>query len=215
MSRDFWDKNAEPWRQAIQSRLIESRKITNPAIIQEIVCRQPRSVLDLGCGEGWIASQLVPEGIQYTGFDFSSKLIEIAKRSYPNASFESLSYDDLIQERWKKPNLFDLVVFNFSLFDEDLRPILRKASTYMKSSGSILVQTLHPCFTLSPYVDGWKTEDFKSFPIPFDGTMPWYGRTLESWSKTFSESGLKLEKISEPLNPATQIPVSLIFALAL
>jgi len=44
------------------------------------------SVLDLGCGNGRYYEYMAP-GVKYTGIDFSEKLIELAKKRYPQASF--------------------------------------------------------------------------------------------------------------------------------
>jgi 2-polyprenyl-3-methyl-5-hydroxy-6-metoxy-1,4-benzoquinol methylase len=213
-NKNFWEKNAQPWNRAIQSHLIESRKVTNPAIVKAITRHKPASVLDLGCGEGWIASQVLPLGIQYTGLDFSLKLIELARKSHPTGAFEPIGYDELIQGDWKSPLLYDVAVFNFSLFDENLLPLLRKVASVLKPHGAMIIQTLHPKTTLDPYQDGWRIEDFKTFPIPFEGTMRWYGRRLESWEKLFFESGLKIQETIEPLSPETKKPLSIIFSLA-
>jgi 2-polyprenyl-3-methyl-5-hydroxy-6-metoxy-1,4-benzoquinol methylase len=229
MGKEFWEKNAEPWTDAIESHRIESRKVTNPAIVDAIIRRKPASVLDLGCGEGWIASELLHQGIEYSGLDFSSKLIELAQVRHPNASFEAIGYDEIIRGEWrgdwrgnwKTPHEFDLVVFNFSLFDENITPLLRKVSSFIKPSGAILIQTLHPRTALDPYEDGWKTEDFKTFPTSlrgqcsFQGVIHWYGRTLESWEKVFSQSGLKIREMTEPLDPQTNKPLSIIFVLGI
>jgi 2-polyprenyl-3-methyl-5-hydroxy-6-metoxy-1,4-benzoquinol methylase len=154
MAKEFWEKNAEPWAHAIQSHHLESRKVTNPAVIHAIAQEKPASVLDLGCGEGWIAAQLSPKGIEYTGLDFSEKLIEFARGQTPQATFEAVGYDEMIQGEWKSPSAFDLAVFNFSLFDENITPLLRKVASFIKPSGVILIQTLHPRAALSPYEDG-------------------------------------------------------------
>jgi hypothetical protein len=154
------------------------------------------------------------KGIQYLGIDFSASLIDTARRAQPGAKFETISYDDLVQGRWKAPHAFDVVVFNFSLFEEDLRPILRRASTFLSPTGAILIQTLHPSL-LNPYQDGWRTEDFKSFPVPFVGTMRWYGRTQDSWLRLLSECGLKVIETIEPLDPVSKAPLSVLFVLSL
>jgi 2-polyprenyl-3-methyl-5-hydroxy-6-metoxy-1,4-benzoquinol methylase len=183
MSKDFWEKNAHPWNHAIQSHLVESRKITNPAIVEEILKQNVSSVLDMGCGEGWIASQILPLGIKYYGLDFSQKLIGFAKGSHADGVFEHVGYQEVVQGKWENPIAFDLAVFNFSLFDEDVSPLLAKVASFIQPHGSILIQTLHPRAALDPYEDGWRTEDFKTFPVPFEGTMRWYGRTFESWEQ--------------------------------
>jgi len=43
-------------------------------------------VLDLGCGYGVLVEDM-PEGAQYIGVDFSSNLLEIARKYYPAADF--------------------------------------------------------------------------------------------------------------------------------
>jgi SAM-dependent methyltransferase len=212
MNQAFWNKNAATWAKAVQGRLIESRKVTLPAVVAAIARRQPRQVLDLGCGEGCIAGELLPRGIRYVGLDFSSALLEVARRTHPGATFEVASYAEMIADTggWRGDERFDLAVFNFALFDEDLRPILRKVRSFLAPGGAIVIQTLHPCFALTPYQDGWQTEDFKAFPLPFDGTMPWFGRTLGSWVAQLADAGLKLVAFDEPLSPATQKPCAMI-----
>lgn len=80
--------------------------------------------------------------------------------------------------------------------------------------GATLIQTLHPCFALSPYRDGWQSEDFKALAtaIPFQGAMPWYARTLSSWTRVVRESGLQIEAIHEPSAVDTR-PASMILVL--
>jgi len=45
-------------------------------------------VLDLGCGNGRLLQIFKEIDIDYTGVDSSEKLIEIAKKTYPNTKFE-------------------------------------------------------------------------------------------------------------------------------
>lgn len=46
-------------------------------------------VLDLGCGSGRLLGMLKDKRINYIGFDASEKLIEIAKKNYPEADFRT------------------------------------------------------------------------------------------------------------------------------
>ena len=56
---ESWEKNARLWTDAVRKGQIESRrKVTNQAIVDAILCRSPRSVLDIGCGEGWRGREL-------------------------------------------------------------------------------------------------------------------------------------------------------------
>jgi 2-polyprenyl-3-methyl-5-hydroxy-6-metoxy-1,4-benzoquinol methylase len=52
-------------------------------------------VLDLGCGNGYVASRIAGQGHSVTGVDVSSDGIEIARASFPGISYHLCSvYDD-------------------------------------------------------------------------------------------------------------------------
>ncbi|MDR3607229.1 MAG: class I SAM-dependent methyltransferase [Oligoflexia bacterium] len=219
MSQEFWEQNAETWTELIRAQAISSRAITGPAIVEQILRRNLRSVLDIGCGEGWLASQLLPRQIDYLGVDGSVGLIENAEREHPGY-FQPASYEQITRGEWKSEKSFDGIVFNFSLLDEKIEDLLKAAAGFLNPARFLnpervlLIQTLHPFFALPHYQDGEQIEDFKSMPLPFAGTMPWYGRTMGSWSKVFKNSGLLIEEIIEPRDPKKpEKPLSMIFAL--
>ena len=54
-----WTANAAAWTKAVRNREIESRvRATDAAVIAAVADQKPRTVLDLGCGEGWLAHAL-------------------------------------------------------------------------------------------------------------------------------------------------------------
>lgn len=69
------------------------------------------SVLDVGCGPGYVSAAAAELGATSTGLDFSQEMIAIAKRMFPKIEFrkgdaQKLPFDDAS---------FDCVVANFSL----------------------------------------------------------------------------------------------------
>ena len=87
-----WTANAAAWADVVRQDLIASRRIgTNRAVFDAILERQPRRVLDVGCGEGWLAHQLAGNGIDVVGFDSSDALLEHARAGA--GTFHRLSYD--------------------------------------------------------------------------------------------------------------------------
>ena len=74
--------NASAWSAAVRERRIESRRtVTDAAIVAAVLEQNPRRVLDVGCGEGWLARALSAHGIDVTGIDTSAPLIEAARPS--------------------------------------------------------------------------------------------------------------------------------------
>lgn len=204
---NFWNQNAENWTTVMKENLIASRAVTNRALVNEILRKKPKSVLDLGCGEGWLSEPIVDANIGYLGIDGSAKLVEIASRRQTH--FEHVPYAKVIAD-WRPPLAPDMAVFNFSLLEEDIRPLLQSVSNLLKADGVILIQTLQP-LNLPVYQNGWNEEDFKSMTVPFEGKMPWYGRTKESWLSLFNDCGLKIDETIEPAMNGKS--VSIIFIL--
>jgi len=194
--KSFWDLNAKTWSQVIDQKLIASRLVTNQAIIEAILSYQPKTVLDIGCGEGWLCAELAKHSIECAGIDGSEDLIQIAQNKYPEISFQKVSYQE-IENGWKPQEQFDVVVFNFALMDEHLEKLLAQIKNFTTENGRLLIQTLHPS-ALPEGKEGWQCEDFKSMTLPFQGTMPWYGRNLQSWKQLFIESGWSLDRFVEP-----------------
>lgn len=208
---DSWHKNASSWTNAVRCGEIESRKlITNQAIIDAIISYSPQSVLDLGCGEGWLTRELATQGINVIGVDVVLELIENAQQAGGN--FLNISYEEI--QQGKLSISVDVVVCNFALFGkESVEGLFEKIATLLNSDGLFIVQTLHPLVACGdfPYLDGWREGSWVGFSNDFTDPAPWYFRTLESWVKLFNDNGLRLIEMREPIHPKTQKPASVIF----
>lgn len=209
---ESWGINALPWTAAVRNGQIESRKqITDQAIIDAILSRQPRSVLDIGCGEGWLVRELAGRNIHVVGTDVVPKLIEEARLS-GGGDFRALSYEEIAAGKLKVS--VDVVVCNFALLGkESVEGVFGAVPSLLNSHGTFVVQTLHPVMACGdlPYRDGWREGSWAGFSTDFSSPAPWYFRTLESWVKLFVDSGFRLCEVREPLHPNTQKPASIIF----
>jgi len=209
---DSWAKNAAPWTTAVRNGDIESRRlVTDQAIIDAILSRSPHVVLDLGCGEGWLARALATHGIRVVGVDVVPGLIEQAQQG-GGGDFHVISYEEITAGELELSA--DVVVCNFSLLGkESVEGIFNVAHSLLRPGGAFIVQTLHPFIANgdAPYQDGWRPGTWAGFSSDFVEPAPWYFRTLKSWVKLFTASGLTLLDVREPLHPVTAKPASALF----
>jgi 2-polyprenyl-3-methyl-5-hydroxy-6-metoxy-1,4-benzoquinol methylase len=209
---DSWGKNVSPWTTAVREGQIESRTlVTDQALIDAILSRAPHSVLDLGCGEGWLARALAAEGIDVVGVDVVPGLVEQARKA-GGGEFRVASYEEIAAGKLQVS--VDVSVANFALLGkESVEGIFSATPALLNARGAFIVQTLHPLVACGdlPYLDGWRAGSWAGFDSAFTDPAPWYFRTLESWIKLFVGSGLRLLEVREPLHPQTRKPASVIF----
>lgn len=211
-----WKANAGNWIATIDHSEIESRNlVTNQAIVEKILEYKPQSLLDIGCGEGWLSRAMQSQGIKVLGVDAVKALVDNAVEKggpfYKVADFSQLACGEAgIEER------FDAVVINFALLDkDDTNTLLKSLVNYLSGDGRVFIQTLHP-YTIAAdgrYTSGWRDGSWTGLERDFEQPYQWYFRTLESWAEVFKESGLQIEAVKEPLHPQTQKPASVIFVL--
>lgn len=207
-----WNANAGAWTAAVRGGTIASRTLgTDAAIIDAVMARRPQRVLDVGCGEGWLARALSERGIEVTGLDGSPALVESA-RAAGGGIFHVCDFASLATAPELRGERYDAIVCNFALLAEDIAPILRALAGYLTPTGSVIIQTVHPWIARGKggYEDGWRTETFAGMGAGFVETMPWYYRTLESWIGVLVGSGFRIDGLREPRHPQTGDPLSLL-----
>jgi 2-polyprenyl-3-methyl-5-hydroxy-6-metoxy-1,4-benzoquinol methylase len=209
---DSWQRNASPWVDAVRNGVIESRRlVTDRAIVDAVLACTPGTVIDLGCGEGWLARELHNHAIEVVGVDVVPALVDAARQAGAG-DFRVLSYEDIAAGGLDVRA--DAVVCNFSLLGkESVERLIRAMPRLLQPDGTLIVQTLHPVLACgdAPYIDGWRTGSWVGFSEAFSDPAPWYFRTLESWIEMLGSSGLSLCALREPIDPRTGMPASVIF----
>ena len=161
---ESWCANAPAWTVAVREEQIESRKlVTDQAIIDAVLSRSPHSVLDIGCGEGWLGRELAARNIEVIGIDVVPGLIEEAQCA-SGGDFRVMSYEEIAAG--KLDVSVDVVVSNFALFGkESVDGVFRAAPSLLNSHGAFLVQTLHPVIVCGelPYRNGWREGSWAGF----------------------------------------------------
>jgi 2-polyprenyl-3-methyl-5-hydroxy-6-metoxy-1,4-benzoquinol methylase len=214
-----WQVNASPWIKAIEEQQIESRRlVTNQAIIDTLIGYQPASLLDLGCGEGWLcraAAKAITRLKVIAGLDAIGDLVKKAN-THNCGAFEVASYENIIENKFIFNESFDIISINFALFgNEQVAQLLQKIKAWLNPGGKLIIQTLHPVIAAGdmPYKDGWRDGSWAGFSNDFADPAPWYFRTLQSWVALFLQCGYTVIELKEPVHPVTQKPASVLFVL--
>jgi 2-polyprenyl-3-methyl-5-hydroxy-6-metoxy-1,4-benzoquinol methylase len=210
-----WYSNAAPWSQAIRTASIASRKlVTNQAIIDAVSSISPSRVLDLGCGEGWLARALADRGMSVTGIDVVPELIEqAAKQMSPRLEFIVQDYASIASRRWVG-GPFDAAVCNFSLLGAaSVESLIAALPAYLGMAGHLIIQTLHPVAACGEkaYEDGWRAGSWLGFSSDFRDPAPWYFRTVHSWQALIKRCGFDILECREPKASGAVTPASIIW----
>ena len=208
---DSWKKNVSPWLSAVQNDEIASRVlVTNQAILDAVASMTPKSVLDIGCGEGWLVRALAESNVDALGTDVVAGFIDHGKDGA--GRFRVLPYEELSIETVGET--FDAVVSNFSLLgEESVERVFQKVPNLLQPAGTFIVQTIHPVTGCGEqkYEDGWRRGSWEGFSDEFQDPAPWYFRTLETWKALFENNGFVLRDIQEPVDPRSNAPASIVF----
>ncbi|OGY79478.1 MAG: hypothetical protein A2550_04200, partial [Candidatus Jacksonbacteria bacterium RIFOXYD2_FULL_43_21] len=115
------------------------RWLTNQTINEFFKAVPARAkVLDLGCGPGIQAGELLKRGYQVTGIDFSEEMIKRARGNVPGARFKVV---DILQLDFP-PVSFDAVWAKASLLHlpkKSLLSVLAKIATILKPGGWLFI----------------------------------------------------------------------------
>lgn len=179
-----WELNAAEWIKTISDGSISSRQFTNQAILDAILALDSNTIIDVGCGEGWLTTVLSNSGKQVVGIDAVEALLQHA-RSKSDVPFLKMTFEEITSGIPIPHGPFDLAVFNFCLYQKDgLTDLLTQTKKRLVKTGAILIQTLHPYFLMEqqlPYESQWLQDSWKGLDGNFTNGHHWFARTFEDW----------------------------------
>lgn len=127
-----------------------------PAVIQLLKPLSGERILDVGCGQGVLASAITGAGAHYLGVDASPRMVALAKKQHTGKArfvVGDARKLDSIEAVDSAP--FDSVVFLLSLQDMDpLEPVLAAAGRVLRPNGRLVLLLTHPAFRV-PRQSGW------------------------------------------------------------
>lgn len=212
-ARKCWNLLADGWRVQVGDEGDSNRRLNSDPVLWELAGDvRGRTVLDAGCGTGYLARKLRDRGALVTGVDLAERMIEIARADHPDIDFR---VDSCTHLGTVGDGLFDLVIANYVLMDTpELHATMRAFFRVLKAGGVVVLVFSHPCFpqgsanTVSS--DGkeifyrWSFSYFeprKCLDPPwghFQNDFLWFHRPLSDYWKAFTAAGFAVTGFEEP-----------------
>ena len=223
-----WDRLAR-WRDQATGEEgdLWHRALIDPAVRKLVGRVRRQKVLEVGCGNGYLARSLAAAGAAaVTGVDASTASVRFA-RARERARPQGVRFEagDAARLRFADGS-FDLVVANMSLMDiRDARRAISEAARVLAPAGRLVFSICHPCFDVDERTS-WSIErGFDPRTGTFQDTVfrkvhgyrherrirtPWpvgsgrvvrtdsYHRTLTTYSRYLWEAGLVITRLEEP-----------------
>jgi 2-polyprenyl-3-methyl-5-hydroxy-6-metoxy-1,4-benzoquinol methylase len=153
------------WEEQLRLDIIKN---TRESYLRMENTERRRSILDFGCGNGWLSSALSSYG-KVTGVDLSNESIEKARINYPNVRFHVFDVTDENTVNSLGEDMFDIIVSSEVVEHVlDQKKYFRNIEQLLKKNSALLILT-------TPN-EQWK----KNF---FHGTRKEWAQPYEFWLK--------------------------------
>lgn len=212
-----WERNAEFWIRIIRERLDPFRtELTDAAVLKVLAPNSGETVLDAGCGEGYLTRRLAGRGAAAVGVDRSAGLIEAAAAAGGRAPGRAFFLLGDLRSVPLATGRFDAVLCNHSLNElRDPRPAFAEFARLLRPGGRLVVLMLHPCFYGGRDPSGRRLEldtglyfTTRRVEQPFNvagltsptPTVIWL-RPLESYFALLADTGFSVDGLWEPRPP--------------
>ncbi len=158
-------------------------------------------ILDLGCGSGWYAEQLVSVGAMVTAIDISERMVELTQRRLQGkcqvirANLEE-SLDFLSK------NNFDIVIAPLVIhYIQNLNDFMKEIARVLKLQGLFIFSTHQPhsSFYLRKLNNYFSPQIIEDYWPSIKAKVRYYHQTLHEITESLHEAGFMIERMIEPL----------------
>ncbi|MFW9909177.1 MAG: class I SAM-dependent methyltransferase [Candidatus Thorarchaeota archaeon] len=225
--REQWEANAQAFADLISNKgTPHHQRILNPCIEKLLGDVQGKSMLDAGCGEGYLSRFYAQKGAIVTGVDFSENLIEIAREKSKDTSV-SFQVGNICDLEGFSESVFDVVLCNLVLLNVScLSESMNEFNRILKHGGTLVFSIVHPAFNfygpgswemgekdpdtsrrkglffkVDDYMDEKEYERYwqKRDGERFPQPITFYHRTISTYVNALVNSSFQIEVMDEPV----------------
>lgn len=211
-TKAFWNRVAQDWDLQVGDEGDRNRVLNSDPVLWDFAGDLAGlTVLDAGCGTGYLARHIDSKCAKVIGIDFSESMLEIARAKSPDIDFR---LDSCCTLSTVEDASIDVLVSNYVLMDTpDLAETLHASHRVLKTNGRAILIFSHPCFPQGQAIDSpddegviyqWKRPYFeqrKCVDPPwahFESEFVWFHRPLSDYWKEFQRAGFEIADFEEP-----------------
>lgn len=201
-SASWYDQNMGDMGDTLNSTIIR------PLILDMLGNLKGKVLLDIGCGSGYLTAELANNAEKVVGTDFSTNFISICKQKYKDRKNLDFVEHDVTTPFQFDDSSFDTISCKMVLqYVQDIHTFANEAVRLLRDDGELVIVVDHPfraAYFNAINEDGPLTSLFSNEPRTKIGLwgkteLTWYARTTSDYVRIFSDAGLRLIEIREPL----------------
>jgi ubiquinone/menaquinone biosynthesis C-methylase UbiE len=215
-SADWYDQNMGNTGDTLNSTLIR------PLMLEMLGDLNGKTLLDVGCGSGYLTAELAKNAKRVIGADFSANFISLCNQKYKDQNNLDFVEHDVTNPFQYDDSSFDTITSKMVLqYVSDIHTFVHEAQRLLKDKGELIIVVDSPfraAYFNSINKEGPEPNFFSDEPKTKVGLwgkteLTWYARTTAQYIQTFIDAGLKLTEIREPLDQidsSNPIPFSIL-----
>jgi SAM-dependent methyltransferase len=159
------------------------------------------NILDLGCGSGWYAEELLKKGVYVTAVDISETMVELTKQRLKNQGRFLVADLEKPLDQFKN-NEFDIILAPLVVhYIKEWGPLFKEISRILVENGLFIFSTHQPqtefhLFNLKNYYEKILINDYWH---DIQSAVSYYHHTLHELSSSLYKSNLSIELLEEPM----------------
>ena len=226
--REQWDANALAFTELIGDRgTPHHRAILNPCVEELMGDVKGKTLLDAGCGEGYLSRYYAKRGATTTGVDISPRLIERAEALTDSSLGVTYEVGDICNLEQVDDAQFDQILCNLVLLNVPcLTEALSEFQRVLRSGGILVFSIVHPAFNfygpgswemgeknpstgrreglffrVDKYTDEKECRRYwrTREGEKFPEPFSFYHRTISTYIRAILDAGLRIVAVEEPL----------------
>lgn len=210
-----WGKVASWYDSHLKDDDTYHAQVVVPNLVRLVNLQKNESLLELGCGQGYVLGKFLSFSKNLAGVDIGKELIDIAQKNNKDIRYVVSGAED---PKILEGELFDVIIIVLAIQNmKHLNLVVANLSRLLAPKGRVFIVINHPAFRIPQYSD-WRFDETKKVQsrvvdaymsekeISIDMNpgqktdkkiTPSFHRPLQVYSKAFAKHNFAITKIEE------------------